>query len=136
MYVVMKGMDGRTKIKQVESKNVQGKNYVETDEMVRMAYTYIVECGDGTLYTGWTNHLEERMKSHNEGKGAKYTRSRLPVRLVYYEVFTTKQEAMKREYAIKKLTRKDKLLLIEKQSVNVKKRCKEIAEMTRKSKKE
>ena len=81
------------------------------------AYTYIVECCDGSLYTGWTNHLEERMKCHNEGKGAKYTRSRLPVRLMYYEVFDTKQEAMKREYAIKKLTRKDKLILIEKQAL-------------------
>lgn len=76
------------------------------------AYTYIVECADGTLYTGWTNHLEKRIKSHNEGNGAKYTRARLPVRLVYYETFATKQEAMKREYAIKKLTRKDKLKLI------------------------
>lgn len=76
------------------------------------AYTYIVECADGTLYTGWTNHLEKRIKSHNEGNGAKYTRARLPVRLVYYETFATRQEAMKREYAIKKLTRKDKLKLI------------------------
>ncbi|MBE5941668.1 MAG: GIY-YIG nuclease family protein [Lachnospiraceae bacterium] len=83
-----------------------------------MSYTYIVECSDGSLYTGWTNHLEERMKSHNEGKGAKYTRARLPVRLVYYETFATKQEAMKREYAIKQLTRQDKLLLIERQSVD------------------
>lgn len=76
------------------------------------AYTYIVECADGTLYTGWTNQLEERIKCHNEGKGAKYTRARLPVRLVYYEVFATKQEAMKREYAIKQLSREDKLRLI------------------------
>lgn len=76
------------------------------------AYTYIVECGDGSLYTGWTNHLEERIVNHNNGKGAKYTRARLPVHLVYYEVFATKQEAMQREWAIKQLTRKDKLLLI------------------------
>ena len=48
------------------------------------AYTYIVECGDGSLYTGWTNHLEERIVNHNNGKGAKYTRARLPVHLVYY----------------------------------------------------
>lgn len=91
------------------------------------AYTYIVECGDGSLYTGWTNHLEERMKCHNQGKGAKYTRSRLPVRLVHYEEFATKQEAMKREYAIKQLERRDKLMLIEKQSVEVKKICHDIA---------
>lgn len=81
-----------------------------------MAYTYIVECRDGTFYTGWTNHLAERVACHNEGKGAKYTRSRLPVKLVYFEAYTTKQEAMKREYAIKRLTRKDKLALIEKQT--------------------
>lgn len=99
-------------------------------ENERRAYTYIVECGDGSLYTGWTNHLEERMKIHNEGKGAKYTRSRLPVRLVHYEVFATKQEAMKREYAIKQLTRADKLVLIEHQSVSVRNRCKKIIEMS------
>lgn len=81
------------------------------------AYTYIVECADGTLYTGWTNHLEKRIKSHNDGNGAKYTRARLPVRLVYYETFASKQEAMKREYAIKQLTRKDKLKLIRTASV-------------------
>lgn len=78
-----------------------------------LAYTYIVLCADGTLYTGWTNHLEERIRCHNEGKGAKYTRARLPVRLVYYESFSTKQEAMQREYAIKQLSREDKLKLIE-----------------------
>lgn len=95
-----------------------------------IAYTYIVECSDGSLYTGWTNHLEERIKSHNEGKGAKYTRCRLPVRLVYYEEFATKQDAMKREYAIKQLPRKDKLILIEKQSVKVRKRCEQMAQLT------
>lgn len=78
-----------------------------------LAYTYIVLCADGTLYTGWTNHLEERIRCHNAGKGAKYTRARLPVRLVYYESFSTKQEAMQREYAIKQLSREDKLKLIE-----------------------
>lgn len=90
-------------------------------------YTYIVECGDGTLYTGYTTHLEERMQCHNEGKGAKYTRARLPVRLVHYEIFATKQEAMKREYAIKQLDRKDKLILIEQQPESVKQYCKELA---------
>ena len=80
--------------------------------METSAYTYIVECADGTLYTGWTNDLERRVQHHNEGKGAKYTRARLPVRLVYCEAFATKEEAMKREYAIKHLTRKDKLDLI------------------------
>lgn len=78
-----------------------------------IAYTYMVECSDGTLYTGWTNDLEKRVKNHNLGKGAKYTRSRLPVRLVYYETHATKQEAMKREYAIKHMSRKDKLAILE-----------------------
>ena len=78
-----------------------------------MNYTYIVKCKDGTLYTGWTKDLRSRMRSHNLGKGAKYTRNRLPVRLVYYEEYETKQEAMKREYAIKRLTRADKLMLID-----------------------
>lgn len=77
-----------------------------------MNYTYIVKCSDGTLYTGWTNQLEKRMKAHNEGKGAKYTRSRRPVELVYYEQLETKEEALRREYAIKRLTRVQKLKLI------------------------
>ncbi|MBQ2800999.1 MAG: GIY-YIG nuclease family protein [Lachnospiraceae bacterium] len=81
-----------------------------------MNYTYIVECKDGTLYTGWTTDLERRMKAHNSGKGAKYTRSRLPVVLRYYESFETKQEAMRREYEIKQLTRKEKKKLLEKNS--------------------
>ena len=77
-----------------------------------MNYTYILECCDGTLYTGWTNDLEKRLKVHNEGKGSKYTRSRLPVRLVYFEEFETPNEAMSREWHIKRLPRKDKLELI------------------------
>jgi len=76
-------------------------------------YTYLVQCADGTLYCGWTNHLEERVKAHNEGKGAKYTKSRRPVHLVYHETFDTKQEAMKREAEIKKYTRKEKWKLVE-----------------------
>lgn len=76
-------------------------------------YTYLVQCADGTLYCGWTNHLEERINAHNAGKGAKYTKSRRPVKLVFYETFDTKEEAMRREAAIKKLTRKEKLKLIQ-----------------------
>ena len=64
-------------------------------------------------YTGYTNDLEKRLKAHNEGKGAKYTRSRLPVSLVYYEVHETKTDAMRREYDLKQLTRVEKLKLIE-----------------------
>lgn len=77
-----------------------------------MNYTYMVKCKDGTLYTGWTNDLYKRLKAHNEGKGAKYTKARRPVVLAYYEEFLTKEEAMKREYAIKKLPRAKKLKLI------------------------
>lgn len=77
-----------------------------------MNYTYILKCKDNSLYTGWTNNLEKRIKTHNEGKGARYTKSRLPVELVYYEQFETKEEAMKREYAIKKMNRKMKDKLI------------------------
>lgn len=77
-----------------------------------MNYTYIVKCNDGTLYTGWTNDLTKRMEAHNSGTGAKYTKSRLPVRLVYYEEYMTKKEAMSREYSIKRLSRQEKLTLI------------------------
>lgn len=66
--------------------------------MDKMNYTYIVQCSDGTLYTGWTTDVERRVRTHNSGKGAKYTRSRLPVTLVYYETYPTKQEAMRREW--------------------------------------
>ena len=78
-----------------------------------MNYTYIVECADGTLYTGWTTNVQKRVKAHNEEKsGAKYTKAKRPVKLVYYEGYETKEEAMRREYAIKQLTRKQKLELI------------------------
>lgn len=78
-----------------------------------MNYTYIVRCADGTLYTGWTNSLQKRMKAHNAGKnGAKYTKTKRPVTLVYYEGFSTKEEAMRREYQIKQFTRHRKLELI------------------------
>ena len=78
-----------------------------------MNYTYIVKCADGTLDTGWTNCLQKRMKAHNEGKnGAKYTRTKRPVTLVYYERFSTKEEAMRREYEIKQFTRNKKLELL------------------------
>lgn len=78
-----------------------------------MHYTYMVQCGDGTLYTGYTTDVFRRTKEHNRGKGAKYTRSRLPVSLVYYEVHETKTDAMKREYDLKQLTRVEKLKLVE-----------------------
>ena len=77
-----------------------------------MKYTYILKCKDDSLYTGWTNDLKKRITSHNAGKGAKYTKARRPVELVYYEEFQTREEAMKREYAIKQLSRKEKEALI------------------------
>ncbi len=75
-------------------------------------YVYILLCSDGSLYTGWTTHLEKRVQTHNKGLGAKYTKGRLPVRLVYYEILSQKSQALKRERAIKKLTRGEKLSLI------------------------
>lgn len=77
-----------------------------------MNYVYILECFDNSLYTGFTNDIEKRVRIHNSGKGAKYTRCRLPVKLVYYEEFETKSEAMKREYSIKQLSRIEKTNLI------------------------
>lgn len=77
-----------------------------------MNYTYMVKCRDGSLYTGWTTDVERRVREHNAGRGAKYTQSRRPVELVYYETFETKVEAMKREYAIKQLSREEKETLI------------------------
>ena len=85
-----------------------------------MNYTYLLKCADDTLYCGWTNQLDKRLKAHNEGKGAKYTRGRRPVSLAYYEIFETKEEAVSEKYitdvvceaAIKRLSRKDKLDLV------------------------
>lgn len=77
-----------------------------------MNYVYIVECSDSTFYTGWTNNLEKRIAMHSNGTGAKYTKGRGPVKLIYHEEFEDKKDAMKREYEIKKLTRKAKLILI------------------------
>ena len=77
-----------------------------------MNYTYVLRCSDGSLYTGWTNDIERRIEDHNAGRGAKYTKPRRPVELVYYEEYQTKEEAMKREYAIKRLSRSKKLQLI------------------------
>lgn len=77
-------------------------------------YTYLLRCSDGSFYTGWTNQLERRLRVHNSGKGGKYTRSRRPVELVYYECYPTRQEAMSREWHIKQLTHEQKAALIEK----------------------
>lgn len=76
------------------------------------AFTYLLECADGTFYIGWTNNLEQRLAAHNSGKGAKYTRGRGPVVLRYYETFATKEEAMRREAEMKRLTRAQKEKLV------------------------
>ena len=75
-------------------------------------YIYIVRCKDGSLYTGYAKDIEQRIAKHNSGQGAKYTKIRRPVELVYQEVFDTKSEAMKREYEIKTFSRQEKLQLI------------------------
>ncbi len=79
---------------------------------MKMYYVYILECADKTLYTGYTDDIEKRIKVHNRGKGAKYTRARLPVTLVYFEEVETKSNALSREYSIKKMTRRQKETLI------------------------
>ena len=76
------------------------------------AGVYIVECADGSLYPGWTNDVEGRVKAHNEGRGAKYTRSRRPVRLVYWQPCESKSAALKREREIKMMSRAEKLSLV------------------------
>ena len=89
-----------------------GKISIITKTGDNMHYIYIVECSDKTLYTGYTNDLDKRMKAHNQKKGAKYTRGRTPVILMYYEEFDNKIDAMKREAKIKKLRRAKKQKLI------------------------
>ena len=78
-----------------------------------MYYAYLLQCADNTIYAGYTNDLSQRIEAHNNGIGAKYTRSRLPVKLMYYEGFTSKSEALKREATLKRLSRKQKIKLIE-----------------------
>ncbi|HBI99879.1 GIY-YIG nuclease family protein [Lysinibacillus sp. FSL R7-0073] len=75
-------------------------------------YFYVLECADQSLYAGYTNNLEKRVAVHNAGKGAKYTRARVPVKCIYKEEFETKEEAMRAEYAFKQLTRTQKIVHI------------------------
>lgn len=109
-------MRGRTRIGRLHT-GIPGAErpltYLKEREMEQRNYTYIVECSDGTLYTGWTNCIEKRLKDHNEGKGARFTRSRTPVTLRYLEISSTKSQAMSREAQIKKLSRREKQQLIE-----------------------
>lgn len=82
-----------------------------------MNYTYVLKCADGTFYTGWTNHLERRLAAHNAGTASKYTRSRRPVELYYFETFPTKEAAMRREWQIKQLRHSEKQALRQQQSL-------------------
>ena len=75
-------------------------------------YCYILECADGTYYTGWTVDPERRLAMHNKGRGARYTRTRVPVKLVYVEELPDRKAAMKREIAIKRMNRSGKGKLI------------------------
>ena len=81
-----------------------------------MNYVYMLRCRDDSLYTGWTNDLEKRLKAHNSGSASKYTRTRLPAELVYFEEWESKEAAMSREWHIKRLSREEKLKLIENRS--------------------
>ena len=82
-------------------------------EFLKKYYAYMLRCADGTIYSGFTTNPTRRAAVHNSGKGAKYTRSRLPVELVFTDCFATRREALKREAELKKLTHAEKILLIE-----------------------
>ena len=77
-----------------------------------MNVCYMLRCADGSLYTGWTNDLEARVRAHNAGRGGKYTRSRRPVTLAYAEVFATRREAMSREWNVKRMSKAEKETLV------------------------
>lgn len=97
------------KMKTDISQNHKDLNHKETTAASQSCcYTYMLLCADNTYYTGWTTNLARRIAAHNKGTGARYTRARLPVVLAYAEIYETKSKAMKREAAIKKLTRKEK----------------------------
>ncbi|CAM3254562.1 GIY-YIG nuclease family protein [Filibacter tadaridae] len=83
-------------------------------DKTREHYFYVLECNDDSYYAGYTNDLERRVHVHNEGKGAKYTRAKLPVRCIYHECFETKREAMQAEYRFKQLKRYEKERYIKK----------------------
>ena len=102
------------KTAETETKNASVKKEDEqpSGNAAARNYTYILKCGDGSLYTGWTNDIAARLEQHRSGKGAKYTRGRGPLELVYLEVHDTKSEAMSREARIKRFTKREKLNLL------------------------
>ena len=81
-------------------------------------YAYMLRCKDNSIYSGYTTDLEKRLATHNSGMGAKYTRARLPVKLVYFEEFEDKREAMKREWQFKQYTHEEKEFIIKKEKNN------------------
>lgn len=97
-----------------KSKSIQNTNALQSldDFNLSFHYVYILSCHDGTLYTGYTPNLIRRLNLHNQGRGAKYTKYRTPIYLTYHEVFLSKSEALRREYEIKQLSRKQKLELM------------------------
>ena len=84
------------------------------EKSAEVNYAYLLRCADGSLYAGWTNDLEKRLAAHQSGKGAKYTKAHLPVELAYHETFATKEEAMRREYELKQMTKAQKEALLQK----------------------
>lgn len=92
------------------------KSYMVSDDK---HYIYILECCDGSYYTGYTNNLEKRIEKHQTGKGAKYTRGRTPVQLLFSEVYESKREALQEEYRIKQLTRQQKEQFIQAKTLNL-----------------
>jgi putative endonuclease len=88
-------------------------NYLAVGGQRSAVFVYIVECADQTLYTGWTTNIERRLKAHNAGRGARYTQQRGPVRLIYQEELPDRGAALKRELQIKRMSRAEKLKLIE-----------------------
>ena len=81
------------------------------------AFVYLLRCADGSLYCGWTNDLEKRLAAHNAGTGAKYTRARRPVTLAWFEPCESREAALRREAAIKALSRAEKLLLVKEKTI-------------------
>lgn len=92
--------------------------FLEQSKVKKVHYAYMVRCADNTIYSGYSTNPVHREQVHNSGKGAKYTRNRLPVKLVYVEMFESKSEAMKREWGLKQLTHKQKEELISSQKAD------------------
>jgi putative endonuclease len=95
------------------ARNKEEKNISSEKKKQNSHYIYVLECSDGSLYTGYTTDIERRLKEHNSGQGAKYTRGRLPVKLRHQESFKSRSLAQKREYQIKQLPRSKKEELID-----------------------